>query len=307
MAEHSITNSVQSFYEDLPFNYDETGLLARNRIRMNPVLSYPDLHKLLKSGNIRSVLEVGCGVGWMSAALAMHYGMTVDAIDLTPRAVERAQLTMRELKLDNLVKVRQCDVFNFDPNEKKYDLVISIGVLHHTKDCEGAFKHIVKAINEDGSIFIGLYHKYAREIMLNYYWDIVRSQGEEWAFREYKHAHKELGEETLAKSWFKDQILHPHETLHTLKESRDWVEEVGLQIFATSINECNEISDWDELLHRETEYARLSYVRNVLQRKFFPGFYTFLASKSGKVDKVLFAEERLPWSERLLSWVRGEV
>ena len=46
---------------------------------------------------------------------------------------------------------------------KNHDLIISMGVLHHTKDCLKALNHICKIGFRGTVIYIGLYHKFARK------------------------------------------------------------------------------------------------------------------------------------------------
>ena len=54
-------------------------------------------------------------------------------------------------------------------NKKKFDLVSSIGVLHHTHDCLKSLKIVIKKyLKKDGYLFLGLYHKYGRKPFLDY-------------------------------------------------------------------------------------------------------------------------------------------
>jgi SAM-dependent methyltransferase len=277
-AAGSVGDAVQGFYQDLPFNYDETGRRALLRIKNNPVRSYPELCDILDNDRVSSAIEFGCGTGWFTATLARHWGVRAVGVDSTPRAIARAREIVAALNLTDKASIVESDIFSYDTAAAQYDLVASIGVLHHTSDCHAAFHHVRKAVGPDGYLFIGLYHLYGRKLMLNYYRQMIANEGENYAFRRYQLAHAELGEGTLEASWFKDQVLHPHETLHTFEEVSCWVEEAGLHLVGTSINDYGPINDREEIIRLEREYERISFVRNVLQGKFFPGFFTILAS-----------------------------
>ena len=288
----SVGVAVQDFYQDLPFNYDETGRRALLRIKKNPVRSYPELCALLDNGRIKSAIEFGCGTGWFTAALARHWGVRATGVDMTPRAVARAREIVAALKLTDKASIVESDIFSYDSAAEQYDLVASIGVLHHTSDCHAAFHHVQKAVAPDGYLFIGLYHLYGRKLMLDYYRQMIANEGEDYAFRRYQMAHGELGEGTLEASWFKDQVLHPHETLHTYEEVSNWVEEAGLHLVGTSINDYGPIDNREEIIRMEKEYKRISFVRNVLQGKFFPGFFTILASARPVDSRESFSSKR---------------
>ena len=60
-------------------------------------------------------------------------------------------------------KFEASDIFDYK-DANKYDLVVSLGVLHHTKSARQAFKELVKVTKPGGYIVIGLYHKYGRII-----------------------------------------------------------------------------------------------------------------------------------------------
>ena len=52
---------------------------------------------------------------------------------------------------------------------QKFDLVISLGVLHHTNNCHEAIRYITSFNDQNSYLFLGLYHKYGREPFLNYF------------------------------------------------------------------------------------------------------------------------------------------
>jgi len=80
------------------------------------------------------ILDVGCGMGRF-AEVARSWGAYVIGIDLR-RAGEAAQENLR----DREAVFSQAHVFHLPFVPESFDYVDSIGVLHHTPNCEQAFK-----------------------------------------------------------------------------------------------------------------------------------------------------------------------
>jgi len=274
----AVRSRVAAFYRELPFNFHDTVEGAVRAVRDNPIArTYPDLHALLRRGVVRTAVEFGCGAGWLSNAMALHYGVAVRGIDMTNRAVQRAREVAKVLGVADRVHF-DCenlfDAADLDP----VDLVLSMGVLHHTHDAHGGFLRIREVVGPEGHIFVGLYHEPGRRVFLDLAHEALRDRGTEAAYAEYRHLQgvREL-DETHARSWFRDQVLHPHETLHTLREVWGWLEESGLEPCSTSINRFERLGDPEELFALEQTYAERARVAILEERRYFPGFFTVLA------------------------------
>lgn len=100
------------------------------------------------------VLDVGCGMGRF-AEVATRWGARVVGIDLSAAAVVAAQnLADREFV------AFQADVFALPFKLEMFDCIYSVGVLHHTPDCEQAFKILPAYLKNGGSIAVWLYSGY---------------------------------------------------------------------------------------------------------------------------------------------------
>jgi SAM-dependent methyltransferase len=275
----TVSARVRAFYEQLPFNYEGTEQSAIDQVRGNPIRAFTDLDVLLRAARIRNVVEIGCGTGWLTSGLALHYGAQVVGVDMTERALERARLVASQVGVAAKVRFVAQDLFAFSPTVTP-DLVVSLGVLHHTHACAVAFRHVAGFVERGGFLFVGLYHKYGRAPFLALFRELLEEEGEEGALRRYRELNPGIRDRTFLRSWFRDQVLHPHESQHTLEEVCGWLAETGFELRSTSINRSAPFTDVRDLFALEREHEELSRRRNWIEKRYFPGFFTILAERT---------------------------
>jgi len=106
------------------------------------------------------VLDVGCGAGRLSR-LAVSYGAKyVVSVDLSG-AVDEALELSRDCSNINFL---QASLFNL-PLKIKFDLMFSLGVLHHTPSPSLGFKSVLKSLKVGGKIGVWVYGKEGNKIM----------------------------------------------------------------------------------------------------------------------------------------------
>lgn len=267
---------VLEFYRTLPFNRMSSLEEEINAVRKrSPKDLYPGLSQLLSSRV--SVLEVGCGVGWLSNSISFLYNSSVLGIDFNPVAIGQAQEVGKKLGLKT--QFRTEDLFLYEP-EKPFDVVISFGVLHHTNNCEVAVRRVCENfVRKGGHVMIGLYHKYGRQPFLDHFNDMKkRGATEEEMFNRYKILHPYIKDETQILSWFRDQVLHPHETQHTLEEMIPILNELNMELVSTSINQFQPLISINDLIIKERKYTQIA-MEHLKNNRYFPGFFIFLAKK----------------------------
>ena len=278
---------VVNFYKDIPFNFtSDLDFYLQNIKNSNQVLEYKDLHNLLiknkslfKGKLIKDVIEFGCGTGWLTNSLMYYYNKNLTSVDFTEKAIEVAKNVSQ--KLNKIANFKHCNIFEYEDNNN-YDLVISLGVLHHTFDCKKAFTKISQYVKPGGYLYVGLYHLYGRKPMLQFLQSHANWHGEESAYKLFKKMNKSMNDDNHSYSWFRDQVLHPHETQHTYEELTDWIKEINFKVVSTSINNYKDIANFksSDLFEMEKSLESASYEKNINKLEFSPGYFTVCAQKA---------------------------
>lgn len=263
---------VLEFYRALPFNMAGSAETMAEQVRSyDPRDEYPPLRHVLAPG--RRVLDIGCGAGWLSNAIALRIGCAVTGIDFNAVAIEMARSTTRELGVS--VDFRIEDLFLYRP-ERPFDVVVSLGVLHHTDNCHAALRYVFsRCVRPGGFALIGLYHEFGRRPFLRHFLDLrTKCVGEEQLFQEFRRLFGAQGlDETHVRSWFRDQVLHPHETRHTLGELLPILRESGMRLLATSLNDFKPVASFEAVAEREPEWEQVA-AEKLASGTYFPGFFT---------------------------------
>jgi SAM-dependent methyltransferase len=103
------------------------------------------------------VLDVGCGMGRF-ADIASRWGARVVGVDLSAAA----EVAARNLADRDAVHIFRADVFSLPFAPESFDYIYSLGVLHHTPNCEQAFKRLPRLLKPGGTISLWVYSGYNR-------------------------------------------------------------------------------------------------------------------------------------------------
>ena len=268
---------VLDFYKELPFNiYGDLESAKKQVKKYNPLEIYPELKKIIDEYNRIKIIDFGCGGGWLVNSLSYHLKDKADVtgVDFNPKVIEYANKIKSLLDLNS--KFYSSDLFTFN-KDSNFDLIISLGVLHHTNNCNQAIKHISTYGVKNSFIFLGLYHSYGRKPFLDYF-KKIKEKSEEYKFTEYKKL-QNIKDEKKMYSWFRDQVLHPHETQHSFEEITKIFDEINYKIVSTSINRFDKISKLQDIFEEEKKLEKYS-IQKIKNKEYYPGFFITIGKKT---------------------------
>lgn len=109
------------------------------------------------------VLIAGCGTGQHAIASALGYDgkAAVLGIDLSRASLAYAAIMAKTFAVRNLSLV-QSDLLEIGELNRSFDIIESIGVLHHTADPLESWKRLLRALKPGGLMTVGLYSATAR-------------------------------------------------------------------------------------------------------------------------------------------------
>jgi 2-polyprenyl-3-methyl-5-hydroxy-6-metoxy-1,4-benzoquinol methylase/uncharacterized protein YbaR (Trm112 family) len=143
-------------YQTVQLDHDERRIEDRD-FRMKTGLRPEELQGKL-------VLDVGCGMGRF-AEVATRWGARVVGVDLSAAA----EVAAKNLKDRDFVAF-QADVFALPFLPGSFDIIYSVGVLHHTPDCEAAVKTLEKYLKPGGVLAVWLYSGYNKWYRFSDFW-----------------------------------------------------------------------------------------------------------------------------------------
>ncbi len=128
-------------------------------------------------------------------------------------------------------KVDILDVKQVDAVGEKFDVVLCLGVLHHTGNAYLGFQNMLSLCKPGGLVAVGLYNRYGR-IPLK-----VRIFLAKTLFKNNQKVKDEfirlqigdVEDKERARGWWNDQYLHPHETCHSIGEVLKWFDLNGVE------------------------------------------------------------------------------
>ena len=173
-----VSQAVQAMYEESPYPRWVRTPKASAAQSLNTFLSNAYPHSgfsPLVSDNPLQVLIAGGGTGQHPLHTARRFtGAQVQVIDLSRRSLAYAQRKTQEFGLSNL-RFAQADILQIDQIEQTFDLIESVGVLHHMADPWAGWEALLTRLKPNGLMKLGFYSQTARQ-QINQLRDFIKAQ-----------------------------------------------------------------------------------------------------------------------------------
>ncbi len=166
IIKNEISLKVMNQYEHHP--YPRWTKIALNNYPTDVVNSFNKIDIKVDEDRIKNwskinILVAGCGTGQHAITTATKYENSfVTAIDLSTASLSYAKRKSDELGLKNIDFIH-LDILDLKKIKKKFEIIESVGVLHHMDDPFVGWKTLCDFLNPGGLIMIGLYSRFARQ------------------------------------------------------------------------------------------------------------------------------------------------
>ena len=194
-----------------------------------------------KKQKVKRTLIAGVGTGKAVLAHLQHFDPEeILAVDLSRRSLQVAKRQLLALGIQNVV-LWQCDLNTL---EGQFDVIESIGVLHHLSDPTAGFAAMKRLLAPGGTLVLGVYSRMARrsisvmrDLAGNASYERFRAwlgdpaSGPEMRAEERAYLSEFLTEFSISsRSTFEDLLLHPVEHLFELPELEELLAAAGLRV-----------------------------------------------------------------------------
>ena len=156
-----LEEEIKNFYSSVKFQGTYS---AEEVIDHGDYLIYERYLRFFETHNVKTVLDVGCGTGFITNIIAHNFPhIKITAIDFSD-AIDHGKKIAKEVGNKN-IKWKKIDFFKF--KSEPYDLVLCNGSIHHMPEFDKAVEK-VKSFSKK-YIMIGLYNKYGKWIQRKVY------------------------------------------------------------------------------------------------------------------------------------------
>ena len=289
-----VSLKVREQYEESPYpRWVKQGVSKKAK----PIVAVCDELKLqLYSENIKNVtapaiLVAGCGTGQQSIGTASRFSNChVTAVDLSLASLAYAQRKSNELSFTN-IDYLQADILNLYQIGKEFDIIESLGVLHHMDEPMAGWRVLVNLLKPGGLMMIGLYSELARHHIIEIREEITAlgARASEADIRNFRQSlikshdanHQLLttSSDFFSLSTIRDLIFHVQEHRFTLPQIEKYLNELGLKFCGFENKDV--ISNFREFHNNEADIYDLELWHQFEERnpRAFAGMYQFWCQK----------------------------
>ncbi len=289
-----VSLKVREQYEENPYpRWVKLGV----SIKAKPIVAVCDELKLqlhyenIKNVTAPSILIAGCGTGQHSIGTASRFSNChVTAVDLSLASLAYAQRKSNELCFTN-IDYLQADILRLNQIGKEFDIIESVGVLHHMDEPMAGWRILADLLKPGGLMKIGLYSVLARSQIVEARREIA-SLGigtSETEIRNFRESLRLSESEEIKRlktfsdffslSEFRDLVFHVREHRFTLPQIKNCLDELGLSFCGFENTEL--ISNFGEFYGNEADIYDLELWHRYEERspRAFSEMYQFWCQK----------------------------
>jgi len=187
------------------------------------------------------ILIAGCGTGQHAIGTASRFkDCNVLAVDLSLSSLAYAKRKTEELGFKN-IEYMQADILDLGKLDRKFDIIESVGVLHHMEDPMAGWRVLTDCLESGGLIKIGLYSELARDSIVTMREEISQSGigSSDNAMKLFRsnvinssqqdHKNIRLFGDFYSLSELRDLLFHVQEHRFTIPQIKDCLSKLGLK------------------------------------------------------------------------------
>jgi ubiquinone/menaquinone biosynthesis C-methylase UbiE len=148
-AESPVEQSTSDLYSELWLGYDADVLTAESRQLIGRRIPQSVIDRQILG---RTVLDLGCGSGRYSIALAFLGARAVTGVDYQNKSYRRAEAYCAEQHLP--VHFQEANVLELPFDDGAFDFVFCNGVLHHTRSWREGLAEYIRVMRRSGFLFL---------------------------------------------------------------------------------------------------------------------------------------------------------
>jgi SAM-dependent methyltransferase len=289
-----VSCKVRAQYEENPYpRWVKAGITTKAK-SISEICTELNLHlhsKSIENVTAPAILIAGCGTGQHSIGTASRFSeCKVTAVDLSLASLAYAKRKTAELGITNL-EYLQADILKLNNLEQKFDIIESVGVLHHMDEPMAGWRVLTDLLKPGGLMCIGLYSELARQNIVEVRKEIILQKvgTSDIDIREFRRSLAESNDKNhqqltnwrdfFSLSTLRDLIFHVQEHRFTLPQIKNCLDELGLKF--CGIENQNIISNFREFHGEEADIYDLALWHQYEESnsQAFAGMYQFWCQK----------------------------
>ncbi len=245
--EDSVSLKVKDQYEENPYprwrynsysKENKLNIFSAINSEISPSHIEPDDMEVKDSK--ANILIAGCGTGIQIIEATRYENCEITAIDLSNSSISYAKRKIEEYGLEN-INLFEMDILEIKQLKKEFELIECSGVLHHMENPTLGLSNLLGVLKPNGYMKLGLYSKYAREIITRVR-ELINNEGiasTRDGIRKFRSEVlnsniKDFNDISLSSDFYsmsmcRDLCFHSHERCYCIKEIKEILSDFNLE------------------------------------------------------------------------------